>query len=383
MSPDESREKKAKEFSRYDIIRIRADYYHVKSQTTYREYLVYISTAGNEDYWACNCPDHMYRNKHCKHIKAIEAFVSYKKETRQQNTTIISPCVFDYCPYCESQNIISDGIRHNKHCDVKKLYCKSCDKYFTDSPKSKKLKYNLDAIAKAFDLYFDGMSMRKVARHLNQYEDMNVSHQSIYYYMVKYIKLIKVYLETITPQVGNVWRADEIYIQISGKLRYLFIMMDDETRFWIAHDVALKKEGHDARDLLKKSKQVTKMRPKLFITDGLSSYHLAYQKEFWTINRQDRTLHIRHIHLQRDMNNNPMERLNGEFRDREKVMRGIKIMNSVVIDGYQIYHNYIRPHMSLDGKTPADICNIFIEGENKWKTLIQNANKMYHQGISQ
>ena len=72
-----------------------------------------------------------------------------------------------------------------------------------------------------------------------------------------------------------------------------------------------------------------------------------------------------------------MERLNGEFRDREKVMRGIKIMNSVVIDGYQIYHNYIRPHMSLDGKTPADMCNIFIKGENRWKTLIQNAIKMH------
>ena len=59
----------------------------------------------------------------------------------------------------------------------------------------------------------------------------------------------------------------------------------------------------------------------------------------------------------------------------KRVMRGIKIMNSVVIDGYQIYHNYIRPHMSLDGKTPADMCNIFIEGENKWKTLIQNSIK--------
>jgi putative transposase len=75
------------------------------------------------------------------------------------------------------------------------------------------------------------------------------------------------------------------------------------------------------------------------------------------------------------MNNNKMERLNGEFRDREKVMRGIKKEDTSVIDGYQIYHNYVRPHMGLDGKTPAEACGIDVQGENKWKTLIQNASR--------
>ena len=31
------------------------------------------------------------------------------------------------------------------------------------------------------------------------------------------------------------------------------------------------------------------------------------------------TRHSRHIHLRRDMNNNKMERLDGEIRDRKKV----------------------------------------------------------------
>jgi hypothetical protein len=67
--------------------------------------------------------------------------------------------------------------------------------------------------------------------------------------------------------------------------------------------------------------------------------------------------------------------LNGEIRDREKVMRGLKIQNTSVLPGYQIYHNFFRPHEGLDGKTPAEKCGIVIEGEDKWKTVIENATK--------
>ena len=53
-------------------------------------------------------------------------------------------------------------------------------------------------------------------------------------------------------------------------------------------------------------------------------------------------------------NNNIQERLNGEFRDREKVFRGLKKVDSPAIDGIKLYHNFIRPHMGLNGDTPAD-----------------------------
>lgn len=71
--------------------------------------------------------------------------------------------------------------------------------------------------------------------------------------------------------------------------------------------------------------------------------------------------------------NNKMERMNGEVRDREKVMRGLKRKGTTVLTGYQLYNNYFRPHEVLDGKTPAEKCGIIIEAENKWKTVIVNA----------
>jgi hypothetical protein len=68
-----------------------------------------------------------------------------------------------------------------------------------------------------------------------------------------------------------------------------------------------------------------------------------------------------------------MERFNGEVRDREKVIRGLKKPDTPILTGYQIYHNYIRPHEALEGKTPAEVAGTKIEGQDKWMTLIQNA----------
>ena len=73
------------------------------------------------------------------------------------------------------------------------------------------------------------------------------------------------------------------------------------------------------------------------------------------------------------IHNNKQERLNGEIRDREKVMRSLKTSDTPILTGYRIYHNYVRPHMALEGKTPAELAGIRISGENRWLTIIQNA----------
>jgi putative transposase len=59
---------------------------------------------------------------------------------------------------------------------------------------------------------------------------------------------------------------------------------------------------------------------------------------------------------------NKMERFNGEVRDREKVMRGLKKKDTPILAGYQIFHNYVRPHIGLNGQTPAERCGIKIGG---------------------
>ncbi len=73
--------------------------------------------------------------------------------------------------------------------------------------------------------------------------------------------------------------------------------------------------------------------------------------------------------------NNVLERMHGSIREREKIMRGIKVDDTPIIPMNQIYYNFVRPHMGLDGKTPAEAAGVGIEGENKWRELIDKSTK--------
>jgi len=337
-----------------------------------------LSQSGNGSYtvsnvdgeWVCECPDHKFRGLKCKHAWAVEFSIKLREEV--QKDSVIQEIIISKCVYCQSQNIKKNGVRHNKSGDIQRFICENCGKTFSINIGFERMKHNPKAITTALQLYFSGESLRNTMKSLRLL-GVEVSHKTVYMWIKKYIGLMEHYIEKLRPKVSDTWRADELWMKFKGDMKYVFAIMDDETRFWIAQEVAETKFKHDARKLFQLGKKVTGKKPMTIITDGLPAYNDAYKKEFRTL-RKPRTEHVRHIKLKGDMNNNKMERLNGEIRDREKVMRGLKKKDTPILKGYQIYHNYIREHEGLDGKTPAEACGITIEGKNKWLTLIQNAS---------
>lgn len=350
--------------------------YKVKSQSGRGTYTIHKT--GEE--WVCNCPDNTYRHLICKHIFAVDFSAQLRRKVvaSKPKPFIVSELNVQACTYCGSTNLRKDGIRRNKCGDIQKFYCRECQHYFTINIGFERMKHNPKAITAAMQLYFSGESLRNTMNSLKLL-GVEVSHQTIYNWINKYVTLMKDYAQKITPNVGDKWRADEVWVKVHGNMKYLFAIMDDETRYLIAQEVAETKMKHDARRLFIMAKTLMEKQPKTIVTDGLNSYGVAAKEVF------KGSEHVREIRLVGAVHNNKMERLNGEIRDREKTMRGLKINETPILQGYQIFHNYIRPHSSLEGKTPADACGVIVEGENKWLTMIQNASRKAdlpnHKGI--
>jgi transposase-like protein len=322
--------------------------------------------------WLCDCPDHVHRNVQCKHIWAVQFSLRIREQVQAR---VIEPITdIHACLFCKSESIIKWGLRHNKYGDIQRFSCKSCGKSFTVNLGFERMKHNPQAITTAMQLYFSGESLRNTARSLRLI-GAQVSHQTIYRWITRYTELMQKYLDKITPQVSDTWATDELFLKIKGNMKYLYAMMDEQTRFWIAQEVGDTKFTEDIRPLFQLAKAVAGKAPKTLVSDGAANFHEAYNQEFRTLKLETRTEHIRHIRLQGDHNNNRMERMNGEIRDREKVMRGLERKDSPILTGYQLFHNYIRPHKALDYKTPAEVAGIEVKGRDKWLTLIQNARR--------
>jgi putative transposase len=335
------------------IERIDEHSYKVKSQTSNVIYNVKSTEIG----WKCSCLDHTTKGLKCKHIWAVEVSFSIRKEVEIRK---IEPVTVTGCIFCNSTNNTKDGIRHNKDGDIQKYHCIDCDHYFSFNIGFEKMKHNPQAVTTAMQLYFSGESLRNTMKSL-KIIGVQVSHKTIHNWIGKYTELMKQYIDKLKPQVGDTWRADEVFVKFSGNMKYLFALMDDETRYWIAQEVADTKYKHDAQSLFYEGKKIAGKRPSVLITDGLPAYHDAFNREFYQ-NSSPRSKHINAIKLDGDMNNNKMERINGEIRDREKVMRGLKEKDTPILQGMQIFHNYIRTHEGLDGKTPAEACGIMVGG---------------------
>ena len=82
-------------------------------------------------------------------------------------------------------------------------------------------------------MYFSGERLRNTAKILRLL-GVHVCHRTVFNWIQKYTALMEKYLDKITPNVSDTWRADELFLKVKGNMKYLYALMDDQTRYWIA-----------------------------------------------------------------------------------------------------------------------------------------------------
>jgi len=210
-------------------------------------------------------------------------------------------------------------------------------------------------ITQCMDLYYSGMSFRKIAQHLKRFFPKDVSHSTIYRWIMKYV-----------PMMENF--TDKQNIKASWQLQ--------------SDEVEYDRKNYTLNKVLGKAKQKVGNQVKVISTDGLMGYPRVIKKTFGMKlhhgGKIAKTSKIIHQVIKSDSGgfNYKIERFHNTLRERTKIMRGFHgciTSAQTLMKGYEIYYNWIRNHQSLKGQTPSELAcpNVQIENKNGWLELIQ------------
>lgn len=324
--------------------------------------------------FVCNCPDFTFRKvENCKHGYAVKFWIA--TNTYLQNKP--KPKVFAedsiQCDRCNSIKII----RYGQSGDKQIFYCKDCQHKFREPSLLKKAKYDPELITLTLDMYFSGLSNRKIARLVNDHFGLDLDQSTIYKWIKRFVPIVSDYVNSLSPKLSHQWHADELFVKMRGgqKVRdgnvtgFVWNIMDRKTRFLIASKLT---EDRDAGSAVKAFKEAIQnahgIHPNKIFTDNLRSYNVAIDKTF------DKYVHqVAKCGINKpNATNNRIERLNGTLRERSKVQRGWKTVKTPLAEGMRIQYNFVKPHMALKGQTPAQQAGIKNKKADKWLELLES-----------
>jgi transposase-like protein/DNA-directed RNA polymerase subunit M/transcription elongation factor TFIIS len=285
------------------------------------------------------------------------------------------------CPKCRAK-AIHYGVRQNKSGPVKLYLCKACGHRFSGREGFQRRRTEPKTIALALDLYFRGLSLRKVADHFEQVHGLKVSPMTIYRWVAHYGRLAAEWMDAQGATTGQRWHVDETVVKVDGGHRYLWNVLDADSRFLLATHVSKNRTLAHTRAPLKKAKKVASQKPSEVFTDGMGAYRDAIGKELghrltgegaggsWF------NPHRRVPSIRAPESNNRIERFHGTEKERIKVMRGFDGAKgtATLMEGFRAHYNLVRTHSAL-GMTPAEAAGFPHVPGFRWSRILQEATR--------
>jgi len=270
------------------------------------------------------------------------------------------------CKYCHSDQIVKHGVRAG----IQRYLCKNCNHHFYDNAVTfPRMRVDSQVIVTSLNLYYGGLSTRKVAEQISNIFGEHISQTTVWYWIHRYSELVGDFVETLKPKLSGKYHHDETEIAVGGKGRYFWETIDGDTRYIVAHLLTESRTSEDARKVFKQA--LEKQRPKMLFTDGSFAYDDAYNKVFYSRYKADRVEWVRRVGIRARETNNIVERLHGTLKDRLKPMRGLKNDKraTTLLNGVIINYNFCKKHQSIN-MTPAEAAGMNVKG---WKQLIETA----------
>lgn len=270
------------------------------------------------------------------------------------------------CKYCGSTKVRKYGL----YKDVQRYYCNDCKRKFKDDNTIFHMKTPTEQISSALNLYYSGTSFKEIRDFLGQEHDNKPSKKSIYGWIDKYSDMAIKTARDYNPdpaRIGNTFVADETVLRLDGQNVWMYDIIDEKTRYLLATRITTSRTTNDAKLLMEQAAKKAGKIPTKVITDKNASYVDGIELAFGADSE-----HVRSRPFALEDNTQLIERFHGTLKDRTKVMRGLKSVETAIqfVDAWLVYYNYFRPHEGLDDKTPAEVAGINFPYKN-WAQIIR------------
>jgi transposase-like protein len=274
------------------------------------------------------------------------------------------------CKYCQSEKVVKNGSAKGEPI----FKCKTCGHRFTVGSDFPRMRTQSRIISPSIDLYFEGLSVRKISTQIDKLFGAHVSQMAIWKWIMKYSALVSKYVETLSPQVLGIYHLDETAIKCRGVQKWFWQMCDESSKFIVSSHLSDSRTTDDVIKVFEKSVRNTKRKPVSIYCDGLPAYVDGYNKVFRTMKKEGRPELIRSVGIRSVHNQNAVERLHSTLKDRLKPTRGLKDEETVrtLLEGWVVHYNYVRKHQTIK-MTPAQASGLNIK--NDWNVLVKEATK--------
>ena len=284
------------------------------------------------------------------------------------------------CPNCKSKNIIKRGSCPTQNRGLIQRYgCKDCNKRFVEDDGFWKMKNAPKKVTLCLDLFYRGVSTRKVQEHLQAFYPHNSSNVSIYNWIIKYSKMISKFTDNLKLKVGSEIQVDEMEYRVHKEKAWFIDSIDTETRFMVSSEFTRTREKKELKKVIARAKQKTENQIKICTTDGFFGYSRTIKSVFGYNKKLRRfnVFHNRVTQIKGEGFNHKVERLHSNIRARTKVFRCFGSLDgaNAIMKGFEIYYNFIRKHQAIN-KCPYELALPELKlGLNKWLGLIQLSNR--------
>ncbi len=256
------------------------------------------------------------------------------------------------CKFCRSEDVVFNGHRKG----TQYFLCRNCGRGFVNNQAVPRGRFPVDTVARALYNYYAGMSLNAICEGIKQDTGNPVSDTSVYKWLEKYTRIALDEASKHTPKVGEKWVMDETVVSLDGRKYWLITALDKETRYLLGTKISTNRSGKDINELLREATEKTGTIPSQILTDGWGGYRDAIEQAYGAESKHI----VSKPFTDADLSTNLMERWNGTLKDRLKPMRGMDRNSNfqLILDGFILYYNYLRPHMGLGGATPAQVASI-------------------------